>query len=279
MTPRRLIPALYWGLAAFQVAMVAMVFRLPVFPSQDGPMHLYYAGVFTAAWHNPAAYGGEFRIPFVVRPYSTLHDLLVALGAVFEPVTAEKVLVAGYIIGFAAAFLYLARSVGGRTPAVLLIVPFIMHRMVYLGFYNYCLGSAMALALIGFWIRHHKRLSGWRTVVYVLAVGLMLLTHPMSLLIATMFICLHLCAGFAFAFRAASGDVAARVRAAIHRLLRPLAHAALAVAATAYVSFFFGPKQGTPVEWPRLTSRLRMLMELDSLRPFNDLGIWSILSV
>ena len=122
--PAALFDWLYWGLAA---AHVAVVMRLPVFPGQDGAVHSYYAGVFDSVWRDPSSYGGEYAIQRYLPPYAALNYLLVALQRLFSPENAEKLVVSACVLLLAGGMLYLARSVGGRTPvAALLIFPWMV---------------------------------------------------------------------------------------------------------------------------------------------------------
>src|SRR4051812_1465568 len=102
------------GNAVFVVALfapMALVCSLPVFPTQDGPLHLYYADVFRALLFHSNQYGGYFEIRSLVTPYAFQYYLLIALQTFFSAVVSEKVLLCIYIGLFGWSFKYLVESV------------------------------------------------------------------------------------------------------------------------------------------------------------------------
>ena len=80
---KRWLPALFFLLL---VAHVGAVFLFPVFPNQDGPVHLYYAQVVERLWENPDAYGGLFKIQHRFPPYAFHSYALILLNLLFAPV-------------------------------------------------------------------------------------------------------------------------------------------------------------------------------------------------
>ncbi len=169
------------------ILLVAGVLWLPVFPSQDGALHLYYAGVEQAVEADPSAYGGEFLLK-PARLFYTFANRFFELLSPVEPETAEKLLAILCIAGFCYGFRYLATAAGsGENPALLLIFPFVFHTALFRGFYNYNAGLALMLCTCGFWLRHAGRLGGWRSGVFALLILLHLMTHPIPLLLAAIF--------------------------------------------------------------------------------------------
>jgi hypothetical protein len=142
-------------------------------------MHLYYIDVLRALLTHSHDYAGYFAIRALLTPYSLHYYSLLAMERVFSPVTSEKILICMYIVLFGWAFKYLVESVARPGGAwALLGLPFCLHRLVYMGFFNYCFGVALTLLLAGYWIRWHSRLDGRRIALLGGGFVLLLLTHP-----------------------------------------------------------------------------------------------------
>jgi len=168
-----------WVFVAAICFPMALVLSLPVFPSQDGPMHLYWVDVLRALLSHSNQYGGYFQIRAFLTPYALHYYTMLALEAVFSAEMSEKILLCIYICLFSVAFKYLVNSVtpfGGGWSLVAL--PFCLNSLIYWGFYNYSFGVTFTLFLVGFWIRWHDHLDANR--IGALAAGLivLLLTHP-----------------------------------------------------------------------------------------------------
>jgi hypothetical protein len=159
------------------------IVSLPVFPSQDGPVHLYYAEVASHLFSGSPAFGAEYRLAHVLPPYALHYYLLMLLLRWVSAPMAEKllacvaVLVAGYGLRF------FAGRIGPSGHVLSLwILPFVLHRYVFLGLYNYCLALGLAFFAMGVWCRPNR--AEWRQrLVFLLLVGVITLTHPVPLAI------------------------------------------------------------------------------------------------
>jgi hypothetical protein len=171
---------LWNGVAVALIAGTALVLLAsPVFPSQDGPVHLYYVDVLRGVLTHTAPYAQHFQLKSFLTPYALEYYSLLALETVFSAPVSEKLLVCGYIFAFGLGFRYLVESVAERcNPWTLTGLPFCMHLLVYMGFLNYSFGIALLLFLCGFWIRFSARLTPGRSATLLGGLVLMLLTHP-----------------------------------------------------------------------------------------------------
>src|SRR3954468_7012568 len=126
------------------------------FPSQDGGAHLYNAHVLASlAGGRAAHYSDIYTLNFTALANWTDHLLLALLTAVVAPVIAEKLLVSGYVIAFAAAARYAAASIRHDQGWVAhLALPLIFTFSVQMGFYNFILCFPLYFLLIGFYWRH-----------------------------------------------------------------------------------------------------------------------------
>ncbi len=162
------------------------------FPTQDGPLHLYYADVVTHLLRGDSTYSHYFTVKHWLPPYAFHAYLLVALNGLVASLMAEKLLVSLYTIWFCLAFRYLVHSVNPENHLLpLMAFPFVHNKQVYLGFFNFSFGVAAALLLAGYWLRHYDRLTWKRSVVFFSMIGLLGLTHPVALFVALMFIGVH----------------------------------------------------------------------------------------
>jgi hypothetical protein len=184
-----------WARGYFDPWLVAygfltLVYILPIwiftyFPSQDGPSHLYNA--FILSHYNDPNYTFKqfYDIRNALIPNWTSHALLVLFMRFATPLTAEKLLLTGYIILMATALLYLATAVQkDAKPLAFLGFPFIYNGLFVMGFYNYAMGIGLMLISIGYWWRNVQDI-GYKTIL-VLGILMLLLyfTHPLALFLA-----------------------------------------------------------------------------------------------
>ncbi|MCU0319344.1 MAG: hypothetical protein MUE88_04630 [Flavobacteriales bacterium] len=154
------------------------------FVTLDGPSHLYSAELLRALWNGDAFLGEFFRINPWPDPYWLGHLLMVPLGTVLPPWAVERVLYSIAVLGLAYAFRYLVRTLAPeRIWMSLLVLPFLLHYALRLGFLNFSLSLpllVLALAL-GVRISSGEERSWWRLAL-VLAV--LYFAHLTSFLVA-----------------------------------------------------------------------------------------------
>ena len=185
-----------WAALLLLALTAAIPLAAPVFPTQDGPVHLYYVDVLRGLLHHSAPYAEHFQIKSSLTPYALEYYSLLALEFFFSPVLSEKVLVVAYIFAFGLGFRYLVESVAGRgSPWILTGIPFCLNMLLYMGFLNYCMALAVLLFACGFWIRYAGRLTVWRTATMAGSLTLMLLTHPVPAAVFLIFTAICLAAG------------------------------------------------------------------------------------
>ena len=182
-------PKIYAGLLAIIVlCYCAWVLSLPLFPTQDGPMHLYFTHVLQSLLlHRGDLYSHYYYIRHILPPYALYYYALMALSSVLPILLADKVIICIYFISFAFGFRYLARAVGPNGDAMALLATVIMLNWpLGMGFVNFCLSTSFALWALGLWCRavlqagrniDHRRLSAFVVLCY-----LIMFTHPVPLL-------------------------------------------------------------------------------------------------
>ena len=187
-----------WWDAALVVLLAstaAVVLAVPTFPTQDGPVHLYYTDVLRGLLTHRGPFQQYFGIKTLLTPYALEYYVLLALEMVFSPPMSEKLLLCGYIFAFGWGFRYLVGAAGGSPgPWTLASIPFCMHLLVYLGFLNYCFGIALLFFLSGYWLRHAERLAPGQIATLLGGLILMLLTHAVTAAVFLLFLGLYFAA-------------------------------------------------------------------------------------
>jgi hypothetical protein len=145
--------------------LLALLYLVPLWsvrylPTLDGPCHVYTAW----AMH---AYGDQAAHPLLARyffinwkpvPNWLGHALLTLAMFAATPVVAEKLLLSFYVLLLLFAFWYLAGATGpAQRVLAFLGFPFVFNATLLLGFYNFCLGVALFLLVVGYWWRHWRQ--------------------------------------------------------------------------------------------------------------------------
>lgn len=160
------------------------VLTLPLFPSLDGSLHLYYASVLGTLLSGSNVFSSYYFIRHILPPYALHYYFLIATAHFFGYVVADKLLVCLIFVVTAFGFRYLARYLGPSGDLLsLLAVSLLLSWPLGMGFYNYSLAIGMALWALGMWYRAVDRQSHTLWVGFLLIVVLMVLTHPVPTLL------------------------------------------------------------------------------------------------
>ncbi len=182
---KRLPAILAFGLLAFQAV---MPWTADHFITQDGPSHLYTALVTKdLLLHGHSPYRAVYMLqPKLITNWSTTL-LLNASAVLFGTDHTDQVLsTLCVVIGFF-AFSYFRRSLDPQNSPWSPLTNFLLNTwFLWIGFYNFYLGMALCLFLVGYYTRHVRDMT--RRRVLALAFGLVVLffTHVLGLTLAIM---------------------------------------------------------------------------------------------
>jgi hypothetical protein len=159
---------------------IASLWSVRYLPTQDGPSHLHNAAAL--AHHGASSYSAYYTIDLLQPAGNLLTQLLLAgLLQVLDPLTAEKVLVSGYVVLFFLSFRYLLQAL---TPYADYFCFFagipVLNFFFYKGFWNFLYSVCLALFLLGYYVRQ-RGLWTPRSLGLFLAGGIVLyMTHVVS---------------------------------------------------------------------------------------------------
>lgn len=169
-------------------AYVVFVLSLPAWPSQDGPVHLYYTHVLGQLLSDPASiYHRFYFIKHIAPPYALYYYLLLLLSKLVPLALADRLVICLYIVLFVFGFRSLARAIGSedsRAPerATLFATLLVLNWSLGMGFVNYCLSLALSFWALGLWFRLSKRSGLGSCVAFWLLTVAVTLAHPVPLL-------------------------------------------------------------------------------------------------
>jgi hypothetical protein len=255
------------------ISFLGFVMSLGAFPSEDGPVHVYYADVLRDLFTGSHSYGHYFEVRHWLPPYALVYYLFIGLGRFVSPLAADRLVVCLYVILIACGFRYLLRVLNPRSAGMaVLVYPFIFNKFVYLGFYNFVLATAGALILCAYWLRDPSRLSGWRRIGFLMLVVLVLLAHAVPLLVAFMLISTHLLISIIAKATKLPGTWTTRTWLAVCEFKDPITSLLLAGAVSSYV-FLFVSGAGK-ARFSTVTELLEKARKLVLLGPISPFQVW-----
>ena len=183
--------ALFLGLYFIPVLLACVwVLSMPVFPSQDGPLHLYYVNALRQLLaHQPGPYTDAYLVKTYVTPYSSYYYSLIGLGNFVSLEMADKIIVCVYLLLFATATRSLIRAVSGKSEFVpFLLLPVLLNWPLMMGFVNYSLSTCLACFALTAWCTTAGRRDLRPRALFLLLVLLMMVTHPVPWLFVLAFV-------------------------------------------------------------------------------------------
>lgn len=177
------------------MAYLVWVLSMPLLPTEDGPVHLYYAQILSQLLtHSNSTTAHFFRIKHLLPPYSLYYYVLILFGRLSSFLLADRLAVCLYFVLFITGFRYLAGGIGRNADrATLLATVLPLNWALGMGFINFDLALAISLWAAGLWLRSAGRDGYSGRVGFVVLAILTMLTHPVPLLVLLAFAAITLC--------------------------------------------------------------------------------------
>ena len=191
---------------------ISFLLWLPVFPSGDGPVHLYYANVLSSLVHHQPGYAHDYAIRHLFAPYLVHYLALISFERFTTPPLAEKLFLAIIFLTQAFGFRFLARTLGtacvtsagdatrATSPAIacLWMLPLLFSWSAGGGFLNCCFATGVVLWSFGVWtlLDGNPRQStspmpgarlGSLLAAHICLLAVLVLSHPVPLLVLLLF--------------------------------------------------------------------------------------------
>lgn len=162
---------------------------MPLLPTEDGPVHLYYAQILSQLLtHSNPSTTHFFRIKHLLPPYSLYYYVLVLFGRFGSLLLADRLAMCLYFVLFLTGFRYLAGAIGPNADRVTLLATVLpLNWALGMGFVNFDLALAISLWAAGLWLRCLRRPGYGRRAGFVVLAILTMLTHPVPLLVLLAF--------------------------------------------------------------------------------------------
>ncbi len=183
MNFRKAEPWFFWCLVLLHLV---PVLSLDYFVTHDGPAHVYNADLIKSLLFSGESPGAKdfFEFNSFPQPNWSGHILLILFGFVFSPSFSEILLVSGIIVLTAFSFRYLLMYlIPAKMYTAWFVFPFLHGFLLYMGFYNFCLGTALVFLGAGWFLRNRTRFSLRNMMVLFLLATALYFSHLFCLLL------------------------------------------------------------------------------------------------
>lgn len=130
-------------------AHISLIWLLPYFPSQDGPVHIYNLTILNDLLHGGHDWGKFFIFKFRLIPNLGFYSIAYPLMQLFSPMTTERLFISLYILLMGLSFLYFLHSFKRPLfPLAFFIFFVIFNFNLMMGFYSYTITIPLLLIAI-----------------------------------------------------------------------------------------------------------------------------------
>jgi len=163
------------------------VWIFPHFVTADGPCHLYNSMILNSWLHSKGGqfYSNFYHLNMQLVPNWFTHILLLLFIQIFNPVTAEKILISLCFLLFTFGFRYLVNSFEQK-QAYLSYWSFLFFWQfaMLMGFYNYMFSIGAFFWIAGYWIRNFETLSLKQAIALSIGCTVIYFMHLFGLILA-----------------------------------------------------------------------------------------------
>ncbi|RRA47908.1 hypothetical protein [Acidipila sp. EB88] len=165
----------------------ACIFLHPVFPTGDGPLHIYLAAAFwKAATHTSPLFEHFYAVRHLVQPYSLHYFFLIGLEHWVSADMAEKLFVSVIVGTLAFGGRQLGRALGsGFAYTSLWGLALVFNWPLSAGFLNFTLASGLFLFALCFYYELALKPEQWMRAMgaFFVVLVLLILSHPLPLML------------------------------------------------------------------------------------------------
>lgn len=175
------------------IANFSFLFIHHFFVTLDGPAHHYNANIISSLlFSGDSVFSKYFELNKEFLPNSFSYVLLIILRYISPFFIAEKLLL---IVHFVITPLFFRRVVmhfnGNAGVLTWIIFPFTHFSLLYMGFFNFCIGVAVFFVCIDLYLKLGQ-MSVKRSLMFLLMTGVLYFSHIFCFLVFVMFVGLNL---------------------------------------------------------------------------------------
>ncbi len=183
--------------AAFWLLLVCFegfLFRLPLIPNGDGPLHIYLSSVFwKLVTHRSPLYEHFYVVRHLIQPYSFHYYFLILLEHRLPPDAAEKVFAGVIWATLALGFRALTRALrAGSAATSLLVFPMLFSWPFAGGFFNFTFACGLLLFALACYIRLGADPQRLYLGGFAFWLILLILAHPIPIMVLIFLIAVDL---------------------------------------------------------------------------------------
>jgi hypothetical protein len=169
---------------ALSLPVLAAIWSLPGFVTQDGPAHVYNAWIVSRSFDPASPYGGWFQVRWQPLPNWVGHLALAGLFRMVSPPTAERIMMSASSLGLAASLAWLRLRVRGdrQWPGPILLAVLVSLNFPWLlGFTSFLLGTCLFAITLGVWWPYREGPGAARSLALMALLVLGYFCHLVSL--------------------------------------------------------------------------------------------------
>ena len=171
-----------WLFYLFCLTICIDIACLPLFPSGDGSLHLYYSHVYEQIKDGRGTFPTFYGLRRSFGPYTLHYSVLAMLEHHLSDDAADKLCVLCILCNLFLGFRNLAKALGAHADVVcLLFFAIAIPWCLAAGFMNYTFSCGLALWNLGAWYR--LQAQPLYTILFSISTALMVASHPLPLLV------------------------------------------------------------------------------------------------
>ncbi len=165
------------------------------FVTHDGPSHLYNSHIINELLFSDTSIYQKFHAfnPDWAQPNLSGYIILCLLQLIVPFLMAEKIMIALYVLIFSFGFKFYLKQITIYSDwYCLLVFPFLLNAVLFLGFYNFLIGLALSFWLIGLFEKYKKNLTGFRIIQLLFLSLLIYYSHALVFILCGLYVAIQI---------------------------------------------------------------------------------------